>query len=321
MGDNTIFSAKMVECAADGTNSALEITRPKKVAFASDGLLLGPQRFPYSDLLEVAVAGNLLRVALRDRGGRRSERHFRYDTFLPGTGAKRLAELAERLAAENIGGVTAGKQAEEPVARAERFHDRPQCTVRIYGTRVAFPAVCPQCMNPASRAAELPVSSGLDSAVWVVPVCPEHPGIDGGIAVSGWSQRATHLDFVLQRPDYGERFLRLNAEEARPNEAEVRAALAEINAGTRFVVFSYAVSLLVLSFKRASGVCVVAPGRSRLLAGLPYSVLSLLLGWWGIPHGPIFTIASLVTNFRGGVDVTPHLAAVIRGQRLPAVAS
>jgi hypothetical protein len=77
----------------------------------------------------------------------------------------------------------------------------------------------------------------------------------------------------------------------------------------------------VISFKRASGVCVVAPGRSHFVAGLPYSLLSLFFGWWGIPHGPIFTVASLVTNCRGGVDVTPHLEAVIRGQRLPALAS
>lgn len=176
-------------------------------------------------------------------------------------------------------------------------------------------------MKPASRAAELRVSSGLDSATWIVSVCPDHPGIGGSVAVTGWTQRATYLDFALQREDYGEQFLRLNADDARPHESDLRAALSEIKGGTRFVVFSYAFSLILVSFKRESGVCVVAPGHSRFLAGLPYSVLSLLFGWWGIPHGPIFTVTSLVYNFRGGIDVTSHLAAAIRGQRLPAIAS
>jgi hypothetical protein len=94
-----------------------------------------------------------------------------------------------------------------------------------------------------------------------------------------------------------------------------------VNRGTQFVVFSYAVSLVLVSLRRTSGVCVVAPGRSRFVTGLPYSVLSLLFGWWGIPHGPIFTVRSLVSNCRGGVDVTSQLAAAIRGQRLPAIAS
>lgn len=112
----------MVECAADGTNSAMQVTRPKKVVFAAEGLILGPQRIPYSDLLEVAVSGNLLSVAVRDKNGRRSERYFRYDTFLPGTGAKRLAELAAQLDAQNIG-TAAPKPTEEPVVRAERLQE------------------------------------------------------------------------------------------------------------------------------------------------------------------------------------------------------
>jgi ATP-dependent phosphoenolpyruvate carboxykinase len=32
-----------------------------------------------------------------------------------------------------------------------------------------------------------------------------------------------------------------------------------------------------------------------------------LLGWWGIPWGPIYTIAAVVTNIRGGKDVTAEI--------------
>lgn len=38
--------------------------------------------------------------------------------------------------------------------------------------------------------------------------------------------------------------------------------------------------------------------------GLKYTFLSLVVGWWGIPWGPIYTIASVAKNFAGGGDVT-----------------
>ncbi len=41
----------------------------------------------------------------------------------------------------------------------------------------------------------------------------------------------------------------------------------------------------------------------RVTAGLPYSLLSLLFGWWGIPWGPIYTVQSIIQNFRGGAVV------------------
>jgi len=36
-------------------------------------------------------------------------------------------------------------------------------------------------------------------------------------------------------------------------------------------------------------------------AGLPYSFGTLLLGWWGIPWGPVYTVQAITRNFRGGV--------------------
>jgi len=38
-----------------------------------------------------------------------------------------------------------------------------------------------------------------------------------------------------------------------------------------------------------------------VFAGLPYSFLTFLLGWWGIPWGPLYTVQSIIRNFRGGV--------------------
>ena len=315
--DKPILAATMIECAADGTNSALSIRRTKKVVFTRTDFAIGRDRYGYDALVEVAVRDNLLSLALRGANNRRVECHLRYDTFWPGTGAKRLAELQVWLSSQTV---TQPASHSIPVVRAEQLNESGSVAVRVFGTEVAFPPVCPVCMRPATRVAELPVSSGLDAAVWFVPVCAQHRGMGNAVGVQGWSLRARELMFRFNRVDYGERFVALNAGKEQPAASAVASALREITAGTRFVIFSYAVSGLVVSFKQPSGVCVVPSGRSAVVAGLPYTLLTLAFGWWGIPHGPIFSIGALVTNLRGGADITATVAAIMRGQRFPAFA-
>jgi hypothetical protein len=36
-------------------------------------------------------------------------------------------------------------------------------------------------------------------------------------------------------------------------------------------------------------------------AGVPYTLGTLLLGWWGIPWGPIYTVQAIAKNFSGGI--------------------
>jgi hypothetical protein len=43
--------------------------------------------------------------------------------------------------------------------------------------------------------------------------------------------------------------------------------------------------------------------------GLPFSLISLVAGWWGIPWGPIWTLTTLATNLSGGKDVTREILA------------
>jgi len=81
----------------------------------------------------------------------------------------------------------------------------------------------------------------------------------------------------------------------------------ELQRGARFVVFEFCISVLIMTFKNPTAVFFVRQGESAVSKGLPYSLCSLLLGWWGLPWGPIYTISSLVTNFRGGRDVTLEL--------------
>ena len=40
----------------------------------------------------------------------------------------------------------------------------------------------------------------------------------------------------------------------------------------------------------------------RLWLGLPFTLVSLLLGPWGVPWGPIGTAAAVWTNLTGGAD-------------------
>ncbi|MBN1954178.1 MAG: hypothetical protein JW900_03910 [Anaerolineae bacterium] len=94
--------------------------------------------------------------------------------------------------------------------------------------------------------------------------------------------------------------------------AEIRR---ELERGARFVVFQYCISVIVLTFKRGSGVYFVRADENAVAKGLPYTLLSLVLGWWGIPWGPIYTIQSLVVNFQGGKDVTGQVLATITGQK------
>lgn len=88
----------------------------------------------------------------------------------------------------------------------------------------------------------------------------------------------------------------------------------EIAGGGRFVFYKYCVSVIVLTFQRPSDIYFVRGGESAFAKGLGYSALTLLLGWWGIPWGPIYSVGALATNFRGGHDVTNEVLADLAHQ-------
>lgn len=97
--------------------------------------------------------------------------------------------------------------------------------------------------------------------------------------------------------------------------SEIRA---EIERGGRFVYYPYCISLLVVTLKRTSGVTFIPPGRGRVVPGLGYALISLLLGWWGIPWGLLYTPQCLWQILvMGGVDVTEDVLASIAPPRLP----
>jgi hypothetical protein len=92
----------------------------------------------------------------------------------------------------------------------------------------------------------------------------------------------------------------------------------EVQRGARFVMYQYCISLLVITLKRPSSIYFVRAGEGSVGKGLGFSGMSLLLGWWGIPWGPIYTLQSFWVNFRGGRDVTREiLSASTANQPIP----
>lgn len=81
----------------------------------------------------------------------------------------------------------------------------------------------------------------------------------------------------------------------------------ELSHGAKFIVFQYCISIIVMTFRRNSDIYFIKAGEPAVVRGLSFTALSLFLGWWGIPWGPIYTIGSLYTNLTGGKDITQEV--------------
>jgi len=95
----------------------------------------------------------------------------------------------------------------------------------------------------------------------------------------------------------------------------------EIQRGGKFVLFQYCISIIVLTFRRPSDIYFLRQGESGVTKGLPFTLLSLVAGWWGIPWGPIYTIQAVYNNSRGGKDVTQAVVNSLRAQAVAPVAA
>ena len=71
----------------------------------------------------------------------------------------------------------------------------------------------------------------------------------------------------------------------------------EIELGGRFVVYTYTISIVLMTFRRPSKIYFIRKGELAIKHGWQYLLLSLLLGWWGIPFGPIYTLQSIWYSF------------------------
>jgi hypothetical protein len=87
----------------------------------------------------------------------------------------------------------------------------------------------------------------------------------------------------------------------------------EVERGGRFVIFSYTISILVMTFKRPTDIYFLRAGESDIAHAWPYALMTLALGWWGIPWGPIYSFMSLGQAF-SGKNVTAEVISSLYNQ-------
>jgi len=81
----------------------------------------------------------------------------------------------------------------------------------------------------------------------------------------------------------------------------------ELSNGAKFVIFSYCISIIVMTFKRSSNIYFIKAGHSSFKPSIGFTLLTFIFGWWGIPWGPIYTIGALANNLSGGKDITQEV--------------
>lgn len=91
----------------------------------------------------------------------------------------------------------------------------------------------------------------------------------------------------------------------------------QVRQGAKFVVFGYCMSFLIITLKRSSDVTFIRAGQSAFVAGLPYTLLSLFIGWWGFPWGLVYTPMVVIQNLSGGKDVTLEVMSAFGGSAPP----
>jgi hypothetical protein len=79
---------------------------------------------------------------------------------------------------------------------------------------------------------------------------------------------------------------------------------SEVERGGRFVMFTYTMSFFVITLRRPSQIHFIRAGESAVGRGMKYNLITMVMGWWGIPWGPIHSFISLGGNLSGGKDLT-----------------
>jgi hypothetical protein len=87
--------------------------------------------------------------------------------------------------------------------------------------------------------------------------------------------------------------------------------------GRRFVFYEWCISLVIVSTRRPSDIHFLRADELGLWRAIPYTMVTLLFGWWGLPWGLIYTPLVLVTNLGGGQDVTDEVLMLLRRRSGP----
>lgn len=84
--------------------------------------------------------------------------------------------------------------------------------------------------------------------------------------------------------------------------------VADVMQGSRYVIYPFVVSILVLSFRRNfGGVRVVRTGSWPIVPLFGAALTTIALGWWGFPWGLIWSPIALFQLWNGGRDFTKDI--------------
>ncbi|MBN8565629.1 MAG: hypothetical protein J0M25_02680 [Flavobacteriales bacterium] len=77
-----------------------------------------------------------------------------------------------------------------------------------------------------------------------------------------------------------------------------------VNRGGKFVIFPYTISFIIMTLKRSSDIYFVRKEENSFKYSYSYVLINFIIGWWGLPWGPIYTIGAIYNHIIGGKDVT-----------------
>lgn len=100
-----------------------------------------------------------------------------------------------------------------------------------------------------------------------------------------------------QQAEAFERWLAANAEAIRFGGARHECTL--VKPETVLVRYQFVVSFLIVTFRVDTRYYIVGHDATRTVAAL-CTAITLILGWWGFPWGPIHTPQVIARNLRGG---------------------
>lgn len=84
--------------------------------------------------------------------------------------------------------------------------------------------------------------------------------------------------------------------------------------GAVAVRYEYCISVGLASLHCQSRLHLIDTKSPRYVPGLPYSLLSLALGPWGLPWGPVLAALAIWRNFCGGIDATAEAEALLSAE-------
>jgi len=76
----------------------------------------------------------------------------------------------------------------------------------------------------------------------------------------------------------------------------VEAIDAVLERGGRFVYYEYCISLPFITFRKPTSIRLLPPGNRGVVRGLPFAMLTLAFGWWGVLCGALYVLAVIFAN-------------------------